>query len=111
MDDVDGTTLEGAVFNIVDMNGTVIRKSLTTNSQGKISVPDLRPGDYQFIETKAPKHYDLNKEPIPFTIEKGQAEPISVTAKNSLTKGAVELSKVMISTVQLLKGPSLKLLI
>ncbi|MDA1610508.1 SpaA isopeptide-forming pilin-related protein [Bacillus cereus] len=94
VDDVDGTTLEGAVFNIVDMNGTVIRKSLTTNSQGKISVPDLRPGDYKFIETKAPKHYDLNKEPIPFTIEKGQAEPISVTAKNSLTKGAVELSKV-----------------
>ncbi|MGQ7872563.1 SpaA isopeptide-forming pilin-related protein [Bacillus sp. 1A] len=93
-DDVDGTTLEDAVFSIVDMNGTVIRKNLTTNSQGKISVSDLRPGDYQFVETKAPKHYDLNKEPIPFTIEKGQAEPISVTAKNSLTKGAVELSKV-----------------
>ncbi|MGN5653289.1 SpaA isopeptide-forming pilin-related protein [Bacillus sp. Brlt_9] len=93
-DDVDGTTLEGAVFNIVDMKGTVIRENLTTNSQGKISVPDLRPGNYQFIETKAPKHYDLNKEPIPFTIEKGQAEPISVTATNSLTKGAVELSKV-----------------
>ncbi|WHY29158.1 SpaA isopeptide-forming pilin-related protein [Bacillus wiedmannii] len=94
VDDVDGTTLEGAVFNIIDMNGTVIRKNLTTNSQGKISVSDLRPGDYQFIETKAPKHYDLNEEPIPFTIEKGQAEPISVTATNSLTKGAVELSKV-----------------
>ncbi|MED2038019.1 SpaA isopeptide-forming pilin-related protein [Bacillus wiedmannii] len=93
-DVVDGTTLEDAVFSIVDMNGTVIRKNLTTNSQGKISVSDLRPGDYQFVETKAPKHYDLNKEPIPFTIEKGQAEPISVTAKNSLTKGAVELSKV-----------------
>ncbi|MGH0543620.1 SpaA isopeptide-forming pilin-related protein, partial [Bacillus cereus] len=94
VDDVDGTTLEDAVFKIVDMNGTVIRKNLTTNSQGKISVSDLRPGDYQFIETNAPKHYDLNKEPIPFTIEKGQAEPISVTAKNSLTKGAVGLSKV-----------------
>ncbi|MFU2032105.1 SpaA isopeptide-forming pilin-related protein [Bacillus wiedmannii] len=94
VDDIDGTTLEGAVFNIVDMKGTVIREKLTTNSQGKISVSDLRPGDYQFIETNAPKHYDLNKEPIPFTIEKGQAEPISVSAKNSLTKGAVELSKV-----------------
>ncbi|MGG0300295.1 SpaA isopeptide-forming pilin-related protein [Bacillus albus] len=94
VDDVDGTTLEGAAFNIVDMKGTVIRENLTTNAQGKISVSDLRPGDYQFVEMKAPKHYDLNKEPIPFTIEKGQAEPISVTAKNSLTKGAVELSKV-----------------
>ncbi|HGP3675646.1 TPA: SpaA isopeptide-forming pilin-related protein, partial [Bacillus pacificus] len=94
VDDVDGTTLEGAVFNIVDMNGTIIHKDLVTNSKGKIEINDLRPGDYQFIETKAPKHYDLNKEPIPFTIEKGQAEPISVTAKNSLTKGAVELSKM-----------------
>ncbi|PEW80823.1 collagen-binding protein [Bacillus cereus] len=94
VDDVDGTTLEGAVFNIIDMKDTVIRENLTTNSQGKISVSNLRPGDYQFVETKAPKHYDLNKEPIPFTIEKGQAEPLSVTAKNSLTKGAVELSKV-----------------
>ncbi|WP_220779440.1 SpaA isopeptide-forming pilin-related protein, partial [Bacillus paranthracis] len=94
VDDVDGTTLEGAVFNIVDMNGTVIHKDLVTNSKGKIEINDLRPGDYQFIETKAPKHYDLNKEPIPFTIEKGQAEPISVIAKNSLTKGAVELSKM-----------------
>ncbi len=94
VDDVDGTTLEGAVFNIVDMKGTVIHKDLVTNSKGKIEINDLRPGDYQFIETKAPKHYDLNKEPIPFTIEKGQAEPISVTAKNSLTKGAVELSKM-----------------
>ncbi|WP_100654907.1 SpaA isopeptide-forming pilin-related protein [Bacillus cereus] len=94
VDDVDGTTLEGAVFKIVDMNGTVIRKNLVTNQQGKISVSDLRPGDYQFIETTAPKHYDLNKEPIPFTITKSQADAISVTATNSLTKGAVELSKV-----------------
>uniref|UniRef100_UPI001F57BF8D MSCRAMM family protein n=1 Tax=Bacillus cereus group sp. BfR-BA-01489 TaxID=2920358 RepID=UPI001F57BF8D len=94
VDEVDGTTLEGAVFKIVDMNGTVIRKDLVTNQQGKISVSDLRPGDYQFIETTAPKHYDLNKEPIPFTITKSQADPISVTATNSLTKGAVELSKV-----------------
>ncbi|MDK7472779.1 SpaA isopeptide-forming pilin-related protein [Bacillus paranthracis] len=94
VDDVDGATLEGAVFNIVDMKGTVIHKDLVTNSKGKIEIDDLRPGDYQFIETKAPKHYDLNKEPIPFTIEKGQTEPISVTAKNSLTKGAVELSKM-----------------
>ncbi|MEC2532434.1 SpaA isopeptide-forming pilin-related protein, partial [Bacillus cereus] len=94
VDDVDGTTLEGAVLKIVDMNGTVIRKDLVTNQQGKISVSDLRPGDYQFIETTAPKHYDLNKEPIPFTITKSQADPISVTATNSLTKGAVELSKV-----------------
>ncbi|MED1381092.1 SpaA isopeptide-forming pilin-related protein, partial [Bacillus mycoides] len=110
VDDVDGTTLEGAVFNIVDMKGTVIREKLTTNSEGKISVSDLRPGDYQFIETNAPKHYDLNKEPIPFTIEKSQPTHISVTAKNSLTKGGVELTKVdSLDAKELLEGAVFKI--
>ncbi|MGQ7107371.1 SpaA isopeptide-forming pilin-related protein [Bacillus cereus group sp. Bce041] len=94
VDDVDGTVLKDAVFKIVNMNGDVVHKNLVTNEQGIIEINDLRPGDYQFIETTAPKHYDLNKEPIPFTITKSQADPISVTATNSLTKGAVELSKV-----------------
>ena len=94
VDDVDGATLEGAVFKIIDMNGNDVRSDLTTNKDGKISVSDLRPGDYQFIETKAPTHYDLNQTPINFTVEKSQTTTASVTAKNSLTKGAVELTKV-----------------
>ncbi|WP_255409076.1 collagen binding domain-containing protein, partial [Bacillus sp. S1-R1J2-FB] len=64
------------------------------NKDGKISVSDLRPGDYQFVETKAPTHYDLNQTPINFTVEKSQTATASVTATNSLTKGAVELTKV-----------------
>ena len=43
VDDIDGTKLEGAVFNIVDMKGTVIHKNLVTNSKGKIEIDDLRP--------------------------------------------------------------------
>ncbi|HDR4513719.1 TPA: collagen binding domain-containing protein, partial [Bacillus cereus] len=94
VDDIDGATLKGAVFKIVDMNGNDVRTDLTTDKDGKISVSDLRPGDYQFIETKAPTHYDLNQTPINFTVEKSQTATASVTAKNSLTKGAVELTKV-----------------
>ncbi|HFK1684277.1 TPA: SpaA isopeptide-forming pilin-related protein, partial [Bacillus tropicus] len=94
VDDIDGVTLEGAVFKIVDMNGNDVRSDLTTDKDGKISVSDLRPGDYQFIETKAPTHYDLNQTPINFTVEKSQTATASVIAKNSLTKGAVELTKV-----------------
>ena len=94
VDDVDGSALKDAVFKIVDMNGNNVRSNLTTNKDGKISVSDLRPGDYQFIETKAPTHYDLNQTPINFTVEKSQTTTASVTAKNSLTKGAVELTKV-----------------
>ncbi|MFP5193716.1 SpaA isopeptide-forming pilin-related protein, partial [Bacillus paranthracis] len=93
-DDIDGSTLEGAIFKIVDMNGNDVRADLTTDKDGKISVSDLRPGDYQFVETKAPDHYDLNQTPINFTVEKSQTATASVTATNSLTKGAVELSKV-----------------
>ncbi|WP_277933189.1 SpaA isopeptide-forming pilin-related protein, partial [Bacillus cereus group sp. BfR-BA-01381] len=63
VDDVDGSALKGAVFKIVDMNGNDVRSNLTTNKDGKISVSDLRPGDYQFIETKAPTGYDLNAKP------------------------------------------------
>ncbi|MGE6538904.1 SpaA isopeptide-forming pilin-related protein [Bacillus luti] len=94
VDDVDGTTLEGAVFKIVDHNGLDVRTDLTTDKDGKISISDLRPGDYQFIETKAPKHYDLNQTPIKFTVEKSQTTKASVIATNSLTKGAVELIKL-----------------
>ncbi|MCD4542273.1 DUF1410 domain-containing protein, partial [Klebsiella pneumoniae subsp. pneumoniae] len=96
VDDVDGTILEGAEFIIVDAHDTkkVIRKGLTTDKNGKISASDLRPGDYQFIEVKAPKDYTLSKDPIPFTIEKSQKENITVTATNSLKKGAVTLTKI-----------------
>ncbi|MDW4538518.1 SpaA isopeptide-forming pilin-related protein [Bacillus cereus] len=104
VDDIDGTTLEGAIFKIVDMDGKDVRSDLTTDKDGKISVSDLRPGDYQFIETKAPKHYDLNQNPIKFTIEKSQTAKASVTATNSLTKGAVELTKVDIDHHGTLEG-------
>ncbi|WP_249727802.1 prealbumin-like fold domain-containing protein, partial [Bacillus paralicheniformis] len=61
VDDVDGTTLEGAEFIIVDAHETkkVIRTGLTTDKNGKITASDLRPGDFQFVEVKAPKDYTL----------------------------------------------------
>ncbi|TNO94868.1 collagen binding domain-containing protein, partial [Bacillus sp. CD3-1a] len=104
VDDIDGTTLEGAIFKIVDSNGHDVRTDLTTNKDGKISVSDLRPGDYQFIETKAPTGYDLNAKPIPFTITKGQSQVTSVTALNSLTTGSMELTKVDIDHNGTLEG-------
>ncbi len=94
VDDIDGTTLEGAVFKIVNEKNEDVRTNLKTEKDGTLTVKDLDPGDYQFIETTPPKYYDLNKEPIPFTIEKSQTSIISITAKNSLTTGAVELLKV-----------------
>ena len=101
--------LKEPIFKIVDMNGNDVRADLTTDKDGKISVSDLRPGDYQFVETKAPDHYDLNQTPINFTVEKSQTATASVTATNSLTKGAVELSKVDDVDGTALKGAVFKI--
>ena len=105
MDDINSDTkLSDAVFNIIDAKGKIVRTDLTTDKDGKISVSDLRPGDYQFIETKAPTGYDLNVKPIPFTITKGQSQVTSVTALNSLTTGSIELTKVDIDHHGTLEG-------
>jgi Prealbumin-like fold domain len=54
----------------------------------------LKPGTYQLKEIEAPVHYDLNSQPIWFTISEDQTTVINVTAKNSLKKGSVILTKV-----------------
>nr|WP_198044719.1 collagen binding domain-containing protein [Lysinibacillus timonensis] len=66
------TTLKGAVFNLLNENGEIIIKDLTTNDEGKIVVSDLIPGKYQFVETKAPSGYRLNTAPLNFTIADDQ---------------------------------------
>nr|WP_249316973.1 SpaA isopeptide-forming pilin-related protein [Bacillus sp. FJAT-50079] len=86
--------LEGAVFTLLDADGQVVKENLTTNADGKIIVEELKPGSYQFVETKAPFGYKLDPTPIVFTIDKGQTEARSITFTNDLITGSVELIKV-----------------
>ena len=52
-DDVESSkALAGAVFTLQDPTGKEIMKDLTTDD-AVLVIPDLAPGDYQFIETKA----------------------------------------------------------
>ncbi|WP_312470539.1 SpaA isopeptide-forming pilin-related protein [Neobacillus sp.] len=87
------TTLSGAVFKLQDAKGNSLRTGLTTDASGKLVVNNLKPGDYQFVETKAPFGYELDQTPIKFTIVKGQVVVAQVTAINELTTGSVELTK------------------
>ncbi|AUX11112.1 hypothetical protein C0213_01180 [Latilactobacillus sakei] len=89
----DGTTLQGAVFEIQDASGTVIKSGLTTDASGKLAVNDLKPGKYYFVETKAPAGYDLNKTPKEFTIIKGQKSAVLIDMVNTQTPGSVILTK------------------
>ncbi|WP_195913991.1 SpaA isopeptide-forming pilin-related protein [Planomicrobium sp. YIM 101495] len=74
--------LAGAVFKLLDAQGNVLQERLVTDSEGKIFVDELLPGKYQFIETKAPSRYRLDRTPVDFEIVLGQTETLEVTKTN-----------------------------
>ncbi|MCY8992304.1 SpaA isopeptide-forming pilin-related protein [Bacillus atrophaeus] len=86
--------LQGAEFNLTDANGKVLKSGLTTDDKGQITVHGLKAGEYQFVETKAPVNYSLDKTPISFKITNTETKPIEITAENILTPGDVKLTKV-----------------
>ena len=110
VDDVEeNTTLEGAVFKIVNKDGHDVRTDLTTDKTAVWLWMNYRQ-ETMSLSKQSSNHYDLNETPIKFTVKRTR-KIASVTAKNSLTKGAVELTKLMTSTALLLKAQYLKSLI
>ncbi|ELC8460663.1 SpaA isopeptide-forming pilin-related protein (plasmid) [Clostridium perfringens] len=103
-DSQNGHTLKGAIFNLQNQEGINIRTDLTTDENGQISLNDLAPGDYQFIETKAPEGYELDETPIKFTIVVGQKEAIKIEKVNIATPGSVILTKKDSQSGHALKG-------
>lgn len=107
IDSSTNATIAGATFNLLDKNGTVLKENLVTDGNGEISIADLAPGEYQFVETKPAAGYLLNKTPIHFTILAGQTTPVTLEKFNVeilaepnigsvvLTKYDATLSKVL----------------
>lgn len=60
--------LEGAEFEIYDVNKNVVAK-LVTDKNGKASSPDLGKGTYTYKEVKAPEGYDIDPKEYTFKIE------------------------------------------
>lgn len=73
--------LADAEFALYASSGTLV-DDYTTNSAGMIAVNYLLPGDYYFVETKAPSGYSLDSTPVDFKIEIGQVEGVSLTVIN-----------------------------
>ncbi|WP_270166339.1 SpaA isopeptide-forming pilin-related protein [Paenibacillus sp. SYP-B4298] len=92
--DVTGMVIAGAVFELRDAQNQMMLSGLTTDASGKITVSDLLPGDYRFVETSAAPGYVLDTTPVAFTIVKNQQEMLAVSKSNARMTGAVELTKV-----------------
>ena len=87
--------LEGATFDLQKDDGTgyVTIDTQTTDLNGQITLNNLQPGDYQFVETVAPTYYVLNSAPIPFTITSNQTTIIQKTHENERGVGSLTVHK------------------
>lgn len=95
-EDESGKVLAGATFKVVDAKGKTIKDNLVSDANGKISIDELAPGDYSFVETKAPTGYILNTKKIDFTISAASDGKPAVVKAGTITnyQGAITLHKV-----------------
>ncbi|MFT8879270.1 MAG: SpaA isopeptide-forming pilin-related protein [Oenococcus sp.] len=94
--DEAGNPLSGAIFKVVDKNGKDVQTGLTTGSDGKVTVANLAPGQYEFVETQAPIGYILNQTSVAFTIQTAaKGQPVQVDASDNFInyQGSATLTK------------------
>ncbi|WP_080843880.1 SpaA isopeptide-forming pilin-related protein [Cytobacillus gottheilii] len=103
--------LKGAEFELQKKDGNDFKTldTYTTDENGSIVVKDLEPGDYQFVEVKAPEFYLLNSNPISFKIDADQTAPIEIEQENERGKGKLILHKVDTETGASLAGAEFEL--
>ena len=107
IDDQSEETLKGAIFQLQDSDGEIVKDNLATDGYGILEVKDLAPGDYQFVETQAPTGYEKDATPIEFTITKAQAKAAEVEKTNTKSPaepGTVTLTKTDAKTGEALSG-------
>lgn len=90
IDAVTKKSLAGAVFDLESQSGKRLQSNLTTDPNGNLTVKNLKDGNYQFVEVKAPQGYQINSSPIKFTINDSSSNAVSVkvTAENQPLKSS-----------------------
>ncbi|WP_379945970.1 SpaA isopeptide-forming pilin-related protein [Enterococcus devriesei] len=101
--------LPGAQFQVEDKNGDSVGEVIDSDNDGYVTVENLAPGDYKFVEVTAPTGYLLNQTEIDFTIpEKAAGKPEQVKANNGADfinyKGSAILRKTDISNNKLVNA-------
>lgn len=90
VDAITKKSLAGAVFDLESQSGKRLQSNLTTDPNGNLTVKNLKDGNYQFVEVKAPQGYQINSSPIKFTINDSSSNAVSVkvTAENQPLKSS-----------------------
>ena len=85
------TSSDGKVAGITfTVTGNSVSKTVTTGSDGTITIPDLAPGSYTVTET-VPSGYTADKASQTVTVTNGQTA--TVTFKNTLKTGSLKIVK------------------
>lgn len=85
--------LENVIYELRDVNDNIVVSDITTDQNGQAVIKNLHPGNYKLIEIDSVDNdYDLNAEPVPVTLDKGEIKEIVV--KKQLTRGSIEIVSV-----------------
>ena len=108
VDVTTGKEVPGAKIKITCIEGLDKGKSFEFVSTDKEQEFTLKAGQYEFVETQAPKGYELNKEVGKFEITK-EGQIIKCDVKDSKTTGKLVFKKVDSKTGEGLDGAEIKL--
>ncbi|EOU1608595.1 SpaA isopeptide-forming pilin-related protein [Clostridium perfringens] len=108
VDVATGKEVSGAKIKVTCTEGLDKGKSFEFVSTDKEQEFDLKAGKYEFVETQAPKGYELNKEVGKFEITK-EGQIVKCSVKDSKTTGKLIFKKVDSKTGEGLDGAEIKL--
>lgn len=85
--DSKNKSLAGAEFKVVNDSGKTIKKKIRSDHTGAVIATGLAPGKYRFVETKAPKGYEMTSRQIAFVIDPiASGKPSAVDAGKLVNK-------------------------
>ncbi|MGM0167701.1 hypothetical protein IGI39_002685 [Enterococcus sp. AZ135] len=110
-DDKTGQTLAGAEFELQNEAGEVIEgfEKIVTNEKGEVTISNLKAGNYQVVETKAPTGYVIDKTPIKFVITKEDTVKKELVKENKKQTQGIFLKKADSSNKKALAKAEFKL--
>ncbi len=98
-DETSGSSLAGAVFRVTrDRNGAVVG-DFTTDSTGKVTIPNLLKDNYTIKEIKAPDGYQLTSKEIkvkPENFNSSKSYSLDISNKRQKVSATLQVNKKLV---------------